>query len=118
MNKLVFLPHDRLHAPLWTGRFLLGRFTLNLSVSRDTAQIEQRILQRRITNHVAALRREYDLSRQDLARLLSIHPSTLLALEHGCYIPSLDLALRLSAFFAQPVEAIFSVTADEDTILA
>jgi DNA-binding XRE family transcriptional regulator len=64
------------------------------------------------------LRRECHVSRQELAGLLHIHPSTLQALEHGCYAPSLELALHLSEFFAQPVEAIFSVTAHEDTILA
>jgi putative transcriptional regulator len=118
MNKLVASPHDRLHPPLWSRRLILGKFTLNLSVSRDPAQMERRVPQPRITNRVAALRQECHLSHQELAHLLNIHPSTLLALEHGCYAPSLELALRLSAFFAQPIEAIFSVPAEEGKIFA
>jgi len=118
MHKLGALPRDHLHPSLWNRRLVLGRFTLNLSVSQDGAQVERRMLQPRITNRVAASRREGHLSRRELACLLNIHPSTLLALERGSYVPSLELALLLSAFFAQSVEALFSVATGEDTILA
>lgn len=105
MRNLETQPHAHLRLSLWTGRFALGRFVLALSVSRDVGQKES---PDRITNRLATLRREYGWSRQEFARLLHIHPATLLAVENGSYLPSLPLALRLSELFHLPVEAIFS----------
>jgi putative transcriptional regulator len=64
----------------------------------------------RIYNRLAVLRAERGLSRQDLAATLGIHYQTIGYLERGDYNPSLQLALKLAAFFALPVEAIFSLT--------
>lgn len=104
MQSLNTQPHAHLRPSLWAGRFVLGRFVLALSVSRDDGQEEPPY---RITNRLAALRRERGWTRQECARLLHIHPSTLLAMENGSYLPRLPLALRLSELFHLPVEAIF-----------
>jgi len=64
----------------------------------------------RIHNRLAVLRAERGLSRQDIAAALGIHYQTIGYLERGDYNPSLQLALKLAAFFALPVEAIFSLT--------
>lgn len=64
----------------------------------------------RVYNRLAVLRAERDLSRQDLARALGIHYQTVGYLERGEYSPSLALALRISAYFSLPVEAVFALT--------
>ncbi|AOW93352.1 transcriptional regulator [Rhodococcus sp. WMMA185] len=50
------------------------------------------------------------MSRSQLAALIEVNPQTVGALERGDHYPSLDLALRISAVFELPVEAIFSRT--------
>lgn len=104
MQNVEIQPHARLRPALWATRLTLGRCVLTLSVNRDAGREEQPAP---IANRVAALRRERGLSRHELAGLLSIHPTTLAALEDGTYLPSLRLALRVSEFFAQPVDALF-----------
>ncbi|GHF40737.1 DNA-binding XRE family transcriptional regulator [Deinococcus metalli] len=61
-------------------------------------------------NRLPVLRAERGLSRQELAAAVDVNYQTIGYLERGEYAPSLDLALRLSEFFALPVEAIFSRT--------
>lgn len=104
MQNVEIQPHARLRPALWATRLTLGRCVLTLSVNRDIEREEQPAP---IANRVAELRRKRGLSRQELAGLLSIHPTTLAALEDGTYLPSLRLALRVSEFFAQPVDALF-----------
>ncbi len=108
MQNLDTQPHAQLKPPLWYGRLALGRFVLTLSVNRDV----EREPRSRVTNRLTALRREHGWSRQELARLLCIHPSTLDDIEHGSYQPSLSLAFRVSKLFQLPVEAIFSPAMD------
>lgn len=63
----------------------------------------------RIHNRLRVLRAERGLSRQDLAKALNVNYQTIGYLERGDYNPSLELAFRLSQFFALPIEAIFSL---------
>lgn len=62
----------------------------------------------RIYNRLPLLRAERGLTRQNLADALGVNYQTIGYLERGDYNPSLDLALRISAFFNLPVERIFS----------
>jgi len=59
-------------------------------------------------NRISVLRAERSLSRQMLAREIGVNPQTIGFLERGDYVPSLELAFKLSRFFKLPVEAIFS----------
>jgi putative transcriptional regulator len=63
-----------------------------------------------VYNRLAVLRAERNLSRYDVANAVGIHYQTVGYLERGDYNPSLQLALRLAAYFELPVEAIFSAT--------
>ena len=65
--------------------------------------------ERRLFNRLAVLRTERGMSRLDLARTLGVNYQTIGYLERGDYSPSLELALRVSAVFGLPVEAIFSL---------
>ena len=59
-------------------------------------------------NRIPVLRAERGLSRSDLADALAINPQTVGYIERGDFNPSLELALRMSEYFALPIEAIFS----------
>jgi putative transcriptional regulator len=61
-----------------------------------------------IYNRIAVLRTERAISRQVLAQRIGVNPQTVGFLERGDYVPSLELAFRLSKFFGLPIEAIFS----------
>jgi putative transcriptional regulator len=63
-----------------------------------------------VHNRVAMLRAERSISRRELADALGVHYQTIGYLERGEFSPSLHLALRLAAYFAVPVEVVFSLT--------
>jgi DNA-binding XRE family transcriptional regulator len=62
-----------------------------------------------VFNRIPLLRADRGISRGDLAEAVGIHYQTVGYIERGEYAPSLNLALRLAAFFGLPVEAIFSL---------
>ena len=64
-----------------------------------------------VHNRIARLRAEQGVSRRELADALGVHYQTVGYLERGEFNPSLNLALRLAAFFQVPVELIFSLEA-------
>lgn len=43
----------------------------------------------------------------DLAEALGVSRQTVIAIETGRYTPSLDLALKIAAYYRKPVEEIF-----------
>ena len=61
-----------------------------------------------IHNRIAVLRAERNLSRGQLAGHVGVNPQTIGFLERGDYIPSLELAFKISRFFRLPLEAVFS----------
>ena len=63
-----------------------------------------------VHNRIALLRAEQGVSRRELATALGVHYQTVGYLERGENSPSLDLALRIAAFFGVPVETVFSLT--------
>lgn len=117
MNRLAPSRYDYLRPPLWDRQLALGKFKFHLTVSREQARESAHAALCPIANRVATLCRERGMSRPELARLLSIHPATLDALESGSYLPSLELAMRVSACFDLPVQAVFFISVDEGTIL-
>jgi putative transcriptional regulator len=62
-----------------------------------------------VHNRIQLLRTERGMSRHELAEAVGVHYQTIGYLERGEYSPSLHLALRVSAPFGRPVEAIFSL---------
>lgn len=63
----------------------------------------------KIHNRIAVLRAERGLSRKALAEAVGVNFQTIGYLERGDYNPSLELALKLAAYFGMPVEALFSL---------
>lgn len=67
-----------------------------------------------VVNRLRELRQEYGLTQEQLAADLEVTRHTILALEVGRYVPSIELALRLAAYFNRPLETIFWLDPDED----
>jgi putative transcriptional regulator len=62
-----------------------------------------------VHNRVAMLRAERRISRRELSEALGVHYQTVGYLERGEFSPSLQLALRIAAYFDVPVEVVFSL---------
>lgn len=62
------------------------------------------------------LRRERQLSQDEIARLLGVSRQTIFAIENGKSEPSLSLALRISTLFEEDIKEVFSYLMEEDLI--
>lgn len=62
-----------------------------------------------VHNRISVLRAERGLSRRQLADAVGVNFQTIGYLERGNYNASLELALKLAAFFGVPVEMVFSL---------
>ena len=49
------------------------------------------------------------ISQQELAEVVGVSRQTIYAIENGKFIPSTELALKLSAYFGKTVNEIFSL---------
>ena len=63
-----------------------------------------------VYNHIAFLRADRQITRQEMAQTLNISYQELGYIERGRITPSLELALRISEYFGVPLEAVFSRT--------
>lgn len=61
-------------------------------------------------NRIAVLRSDRNLSRRALAEAVGVNPQTIGYLERGDYKPSLELGMKIAAFFDVPVELVFSLS--------
>jgi len=61
-------------------------------------------------NRITLLRAERGVSRKDLAEAVGVNFQTIGYLERGDYSPSLELAMKICAFFGLPVEMLFSLS--------
>lgn len=58
-------------------------------------------------NRVAQLRREQNMLQKELARRVGVSRQSIIAIEKGRSVPSLEVALRIARCFAVPVETVF-----------
>lgn len=58
-------------------------------------------------NRIRQERAEHSLSQAELAEKVKVSRQTIISLETGKYIPSTELALRLSAVFGKTVNDLF-----------
>lgn len=69
-------------------------------------------------NRLAIFRAERGVSRRDLAEAVGVNVQTIGFLERGDYKPSLELGMKLAAYFEVPVELLFSLTPFESVAVA
>jgi len=66
-----------------------------------------------IRNRIRRLRFEHgEMTQEELASRVSCTRQTIILLEHGRYVPSLALALRVARVFKLPVEQVFELKED------
>ncbi|MBI2049529.1 helix-turn-helix transcriptional regulator [Candidatus Roizmanbacteria bacterium] len=58
-------------------------------------------------NKVFELRKEMDVTQEDLAKVVKVSRQTIIAIEKGNYIPSLLLGIKIARFFKKSVEEVF-----------
>ena len=59
-------------------------------------------------NRIAVFRAERGVSRRELAEAVGVNNQTIGYLERGDYKPSLELAMKIAAYFDMPIELLFS----------
>jgi putative transcriptional regulator len=60
-------------------------------------------------NRLSVMRAERGVSRRTLAEAVGVNPQTIGYIERGDYGPSLELGLKIAAFFGAPAELLFSL---------
>ena len=59
-------------------------------------------------NKIKVFRAMHDMTQEDLAQAIGVTRQTILAIEKGKYVPSLDLAFRIARHFAVTIEEVFT----------
>ena len=60
-----------------------------------------------LNNNIRVERAIRRISQQELAEAIGVSRQTIFSIENNNYIPSTELALRLSAYFGKPVNDLF-----------
>ena len=71
---------------------------------------------RPMKNKIKVFRAMHDLTQEDLAAAIGVTRQTILAIEKGKYVPSLDLAFRISRYFQVSIEEVFQYSDEVHTI--
>ena len=58
-------------------------------------------------NKIKVYRAMHDMTQEDLAKVIGVTRQTILAIEKGKYVPSLDLAFKIARHFNVTVEDVF-----------
>ncbi|WP_409200448.1 helix-turn-helix transcriptional regulator [Methanobrevibacter sp. DSM 116169] len=58
-------------------------------------------------NNLESLRKEKNISQEELASILKVSRQTISSLENGRYNPSIILAFKISDYFKKTIEEIF-----------
>jgi len=66
-----------------------------------------------MTNRVYELRKLNKMTQDDLASRLGVTRQTIISIEKGKYVASLQLALKMAKVFNKSVEEIFQLEEDE-----
>ncbi|OPX64412.1 MULTISPECIES: helix-turn-helix transcriptional regulator [unclassified Methanoregula] len=62
-------------------------------------------------NKIKVFRAMHDMTQEDLAQAIGVTRQTILAIEKGKYVPSLDLAFRIARTFNVTIEDVFQYEA-------
>jgi putative transcriptional regulator len=65
-------------------------------------------------NKIKVFRAMHDLTQEHLAQVIGVNRQTILAIEKGKYVPSLDLAFRIARYFGVSIEEVFTYEDEEN----
>ena len=69
----------------------------------------------KIANQIRRLRFEQgEITQEELANRVGCTRQTIIALEQGKYVPSIELAFRVARAFGVPLEAVFQYKNDQE----
>ncbi len=68
---------------------------------------------KQMRNKIKVFRAMHDLTQEHLAQVIGVNRQTILAIEKGKYVPSLDLAFRIARYFGVSIEEIFMYEDEE-----
>ena len=68
-------------------------------------------------NKIKVYRAMHDMTQEDLAMQIGVTRQTILAIEKGKYVPSLDLAFRIARHFGITIEEIFTYDDEPQMVL-
>ena len=71
---------------------------------------------RQMKNKIKVFRAMHDMTQEDLAQKTGVTRQTILAIEKGKYVPSLDLAFRIARYFDVNIEEVFTYEEEGRTI--
>jgi len=71
---------------------------------------------RPMKNRIKVFRAMHDLTQEDLAQAIGVTRQTILAIEKGKYVPSLDLAFKITRHFNVTIEEVFLYDAGTSTV--
>jgi putative transcriptional regulator len=69
-------------------------------------------------NKIKIFRAMHNLTQEHLARAIGVNRQTILAIEKEKYIPSLDLAFKISRYFGVNIEEVFIFDEKMPTIIS
>ena len=72
-----------------------------------TAYTQNLMSKKILNNHIQEYRQKLGLTQESLAAEVDVSRQTIISIEKGNYVPSLELALSLSVVFKVPVEKLF-----------
>lgn len=67
-----------------------------------------------LTNNIRVERAIKRVSQQEVADAIGVSRQTIFSIENNKYIPSTELALRLSAYFGKTVNELFQIVEPEE----
>lgn len=67
-----------------------------------------------VVNHIREIREEKNIPQKEMAQALGVSRQTMTAIEKGKYNPSLELSLKIAAYFDRPFDEIFYLDEGED----
>ena len=65
-----------------------------------------------ITNHVRSFRKDLGITQEELASSVGVSRQSIISIEKGQYVPSLPLALKLTAFFKCRTDELFKLNVE------
>ena len=68
-------------------------------------------------NKIKVFRAMHDMTQEDLAQKIGVTRQTILAIEKGKYVPSLDLAFKIARHFDVSIEEVFTYEDEIRTVL-
>jgi putative transcriptional regulator len=63
----------------------------------------------KVVSRVREFRKHSGMTQEELAKAMKVSRQTIISIEKGKYVPSLQLALKLAAFFGCATDEMFSL---------